>query len=481
MANDSNGTGSSINRTESIERILERAVTNFLQALQTNINNGMPERREEPVMIKQFQDLKPIAFIGSSNPLIAEAWVRDMEKIFCALPCTESPKMDAFMMLMCCYQSTNVVYNPQPPHTYDKLVEFVCSKLKDLNPGELLFFYKMPGYNEFTLQNNVDMGNMLYLVRSFWLQIIDVVVKQTDDDIIEIQSHSQPVNGNDSPVRCNGFDNFDMDDEVDLLETFCPHNDKAFISESWARGFTHIGQQFEGSAVEFCNVLWKYAVQCGFLFNYVKNDSVQITAICAMSATKGYKWIVYARKLEANGTLTNRLVGSELVADIMAERIRDMLVTRPTEVMLNMKQDYGLDITYRVAWLGVEKARGELFGAHSISFDHLRWYSAAVMEHNPGSYITLEHDEQTHRFTRFFISFKACIDGFTHCRPLLFLDATFLKGRFKGFLLAATAKDGNQGLFPLAYAVVDSENTTNWSWFLWHLAHVLQDRPITDA
>ncbi|KAL7189291.1 hypothetical protein ACSBR1_039020 [Camellia fascicularis] len=369
------------------------------------------------------------------------------------------------MMLMCCYQSTNVAYNPQPPHTYDKLVEFVCSKFKDLNPGKLLFFYKIPGYNEFTLQNNVDMDNMLCLVRSFRLQIVDVVVKQTNDDVTRIQSHSQPVNGTDSLVRCSGFDNFDMDDEVDLLETFCPHNDKLFISESWARGFTHIGQQFEGGAVEFRNVLRKYAVQCGFQFNYVKNDSVRITAICAMSGTKGCKWIVHACKLEANGffylckwitehtcsvvvrTSTNRLVGSELVADIMAERIRDRPLTRPTEVMLDMKHDYGLDITYHVAWLGVEKARG---GTVWCSFNIIR--PVAV----------------------------ACIDGFTHCRPLLFLDATFLKGRFKGFLLAATAKDGNQGLFPLAYVVVDSENTSNWSWFLWHLAHVLHgDRPIT--
>ncbi|KAL7205110.1 hypothetical protein ACSBR2_018100 [Camellia fascicularis] len=66
------------------------------------------------------------------------------------------------------------------------------------------------------------------------------------------------------------------------------------------------------------------------------------------------------------------------------------------------------------------------------------------MEHNPGTHINIEYDEHTHRFTRYFIAFKACIDGFNHCRPLLFLDATFLKGRYKGFLLATTAKDGNQ-------------------------------------
>ncbi|KAL7194911.1 hypothetical protein ACSBR1_035174 [Camellia fascicularis] len=322
------------------------------------------------------------------------------------------------------------------------------------------------------LQNNVDMDNMICLARSFKLQIIGITVRQDVGVRTWIHSNVQLGNKLDSPVRDEVLNNLDMYDEVNLLQTFCPHNGKVFLLELWARGFTHIGQHFEGGASEFRNVMCKQAVECEFQYKYVKNDSLRITAICAMTKMKASKWKVYARKLEANEffylrkwvsehicsvvvrTSKNLLVGSKLVADIMADRVRDRPLTRPIEVILDMKQDFSLDITYRVA--------------------------GAVKEHNSGSYINIEYDDHTHRFTRYFISFKACINGFTHCRPLLFLDATFLKGRFKGFLLAATAKDDNQGLFLLAYAIVDSKNTTNWSWFLQHLTNVLNgNRPLT--
>ncbi|GMQ02294.1 hypothetical protein CsSME_00048593 [Camellia sinensis var. sinensis] len=44
MANKGNETGSSISGTIPMEQIMERAVTNFLQALQTSITNGTLER-----------------------------------------------------------------------------------------------------------------------------------------------------------------------------------------------------------------------------------------------------------------------------------------------------------------------------------------------------------------------------------------------------------------------------------------------------
>ncbi|KAK9922331.1 hypothetical protein M0R45_030800 [Rubus argutus] len=50
-----------------------------------------------------------------------------------------------------------------------------------------------------------------------------------------------------------------------------------------------------------------------------------------------------------------------------------------------------------------------------------------------------------------------------------------------GQLIGATAKDANQGLYPVAFAIVDAENERNWRWFLEILAQELgrQNRRIT--
>ncbi|XP_028096652.1 uncharacterized protein LOC114296548 [Camellia sinensis] len=88
------------------------------------------------------------------------------------------------------------------------------------------------------------------------------------------------------------------------------------------------------------------------------------------------------------------------------------------------------------------------------------------MRMNPGSVFELDVDESSGCFRRLFVAFHGCLYVFQFCRPLLFVDGTFLKGRYKGHLLAATSKDDNQGLFPLTFAIVDAENQDNWMWFL---------------
>ncbi|GKD75391.1 mutator type transposase [Tanacetum coccineum] len=46
------------------------------------------------------------------------------------------------------------------------------------------------------------------------------------------------------------------------------------------------------------------------------------------------------------------------------------------------------------------------------------------------------------------------------------LDGCFLSGTYPGWILTAVGVDPNNGIYPLAYAIVESKNKDLWKWFL---------------
>ncbi|KAI8552166.1 hypothetical protein RHMOL_Rhmol06G0244400 [Rhododendron molle] len=234
----------------------------------------------------------------------------------------------------------------------------------------------------------------------------------------------------------------EVEKERDLLPTFCQHRDRALLSDSWRHYIKEVNQKFEGGAVEFRDKLAKFAIFYGFECSFAKNETDRVTAFCKDADCK---WRVHAR----------------------------LDKKRPIDVVSSLKGLYGVDVPYKRAWKGVEKGRSEAFGDYDASFDELRWYREAVKNSDPESVFDIEVDTETNRFKRLFVAFSACIYGFKHLRPLLFVDGTFLKGNFKGSLLLASAKDGDKGLFPLCIGVADSESNENWLWFMEKLRGIL--------
>ncbi|GMP96448.1 hypothetical protein CsSME_00045096 [Camellia sinensis var. sinensis] len=84
--------------------------------------------------------------------------------------------MDTLVMLVCCYGNTNAAVNLQAPFRYHDLVNRACGNFSGLTSENVSLFFEMPGYNNFTLQNDVDMENMVSLERSFRLQCVDVII-----------------------------------------------------------------------------------------------------------------------------------------------------------------------------------------------------------------------------------------------------------------------------------------------------------------
>ncbi|XP_074328069.1 uncharacterized protein LOC141665981 [Apium graveolens] len=89
-------------------------------------------------------------------------------------------------------------------------------------------------------------------------------------------------------------------------------------------------------------------------------------------------------------------------------------------------------------------------------------FLAAIMKTNPGTIAEIDavphaKERGTSVCKRIFWSLKAMMDGWQHARPVISIDGTFLKGRYRGRLLIAMGVDSNNHPFPFCYGLVDEE------------------------
>ncbi|KAK0603552.1 hypothetical protein LWI29_006194 [Acer saccharum] len=71
------------------------------------------------------------------------------------------------------------------------------------------------------------------------------------------------------------------------------------------------------------------------------------------------------------------------------------------------------------------------------------------------------------KFLYFFMLLGSSLRGFRRCmHPVIAVDGTNLKGRFRGTMFVATAQDGNEQVYPITFGYGDSENNLSWEWFL---------------
>ncbi|KAH0727461.1 hypothetical protein KY290_004313 [Solanum tuberosum] len=71
---------------------------------------------------------------------------------------------------------------------------------------------------------------------------------------------------------------------------------------------------------------------------------------------------------------------------------------------------------------------------------------------------------------------RACKAGFkAGCRKIIGVDGCWLKNTMYGAqLLSVVTLDGNNNIFPIAYAIVEKENKEIWQWFLTNLMNDLE-------
>ncbi|XP_038875106.1 uncharacterized protein LOC120071190 [Benincasa hispida] len=106
------------------------------------------------------------------------------------------------------------------------------------------------------------------------------------------------------------------------------------------------------------------------------------------------------------------------------------------------------------------------------SYAKLHAYDEALKIKNPGTVFEINFEESKY-LKYMFIALSASLRDFKSCQPMIIVDGTHLKGKYKGTMLVGVAIDNNNQLYPLAYAIVDNENDRALMWFTMNLKTVI--------
>ncbi|KAH0639585.1 hypothetical protein KY285_036171 [Solanum tuberosum] len=250
------------------------------------------------------------------------------------------------------------------------------------------------------------------------------------------------------------------------------------------------GLAFE-SVKQFREAITRYAVQEHVELDKYVNDATRVRVKC----TAGCPWLLfgsinsrtrdfvvknYNPVHKCNGTTKNKLVNLKY----LSERYKDRIVSEPGirvfQFQILVKKELNVYVGRTVARKARNIVLKQIMGDHVEEFKRILDYRDELLKTNPGSTCVVRLSEETFESGRkMFQSFYICFDALKKAfkagaRRCIGFDGCFLKGVSKGQLLVAICKDGNNQMLPLAWAVVEVENTFTWKWFIKPVRHDLE-------
>ncbi|XP_028770139.1 uncharacterized protein LOC114727614 [Neltuma alba] len=235
-------------------------------------------------------------------------------------------------------------------------------------------------------------------------------------------------------------------------------------------------QQFREALKEYC-LLHRYDVE------FLKNDKER----CRVRCKKKCGWLIIVSKVGGSMTFrvktlgpkhtcgvtfNSRLATSKWVSDKIVDHMRMNKNSKLGDVVSIVKQNYMVQPSINKAFWARKIAKNTIEGDHKEEYNKLVNFCNEVKKRNPQSTFALVTDttyyvDRPRVFKRLYVCLEPVKRGFMKvCRPIIGLDGCFLKGTYEGILLVVVARNPNDQYFPLAVAVVETENKDSWTWFL---------------
>ncbi|GJV68586.1 heat stress transcription factor B-4-like protein [Tanacetum coccineum] len=251
--------------------------------------------------------------------------------------------------------------------------------------------------------------------------------------------------------------------------------------------------------------VYLHSIESRMNLKLYKNDSVRIRARCegkvpvfTIQASPSFfdahdkgdlcPWVLYVEKykftqnwvVKTNKDTHTCLQSREIkhcTYKFLSEKIFEQVRVNPDipvkVVQDQLQRELEVQISMSKAFRAKAKAEREIRGHHVLQHSMLRDYVVELQSTNPNTTVKIAVERNTDPslptrvFQRIYVCLGALKLGFRACRrDLLGLDGAFMKGSFPGQVLVAVGLDSNNGIYPLAYVLVEAETKSSWCWFL---------------
>ncbi|RZB58187.1 Glutaredoxin-C6 [Glycine soja] len=144
--------------------------------------------------------------------------------------------------------------------------------------------------------------------------------------------------------------------------------------------------------------------------------------------------------------------------------IREDSSIKVSLIQESINSGFAYKVSYKKSWMAKQKVIAIEYGDWEESYAKLSSWLTHMQNHSPGSYFQILHDDfivgnmfsREHRqFHRVFWTFGQCKEAFKYCKQIIQVDSIHLYGKYCGTLLMVTSQDGNGGVLPLAFIMVE--------------------------
>lgn len=282
-----------------------------------------------------------------------------------------------------------------------------------------------------------------------------------------------------SPIRHNVYPDTESDDdeEGEVQRTVRKRN-------NIVRGD---GKLFEGqvfsTGLAFKEAVLDYALKTSRNLKQYRYDKDKLGYNCVGD---GCSWRIYCSKTgktfqwqvkvfkNVHSCVPNgccEMIKVPVIARLFVDKIREEPeYFMPKKIEELIMEKWKINVSRPQCQAARNKALRWIEREYDEQFARLHDYVKEILESNPNSSVELEclpDEKGLQLFNRFYVCFDILRRNWKDtCRQLIGVDGCHLKSKMKGMLLVALGRDADNSIYPIAWAIVQVENTDNWLWFV---------------